>query len=190
MRATITLLCLALAAPAFAQPRSACPGGSPAGRYAMMFAQVEEQVRARAAAVKRDAAIVTQLVQATAELSDFQKNAAIEKALDHVSKAIQHANERPPAPLRTQEALKAIQDDLGAARLRAATADMEDLKRQILKRTHFLQQDLFTGLDCIRIDRQSLVELQMKIVRVTGEIDESVDEALGSTLEYFRAGGQ
>lgn len=188
MRLRIVACCLLVSASAFAQPRSACP--SPADRYTAQFTQVEEQLRTRAAGVKRDAALVTHLVKATAELGDFQKNAAIEKALDHVRKARQRANERPVASLKTQEMLKSIQDDLESARLRAATVDMDDLKRQVLKRAHFLQQDLFAGLDCIRVDRLALIELQNKITRVNAEIDDSVSEALGSTLEYFRAGGQ
>ena len=190
MRSAIVVCSFLVASSAFAQPRSACPGGSPAERWAITFQQVEEQVRMRTAGVKRDAEIVKMLVQAANELNDFQKNAAIDKALDRVKKARQRASERPVAPLKTQEALKSIEDDLSAARLRAATVDMEDLKRQIFKRTHFIQQDLFIALDCIRIDRQVLVELQTKILRVTGEVDDSVSEAVSSTLEYFRAGGQ
>lgn len=137
MRASIVVLCLALATSAFAQPRAACPGGSPAERYAAQFTQVEDQLRQRAAGVKRDAFIVAQLVQATAELSDFQKNVAIQKALDRVMKATQKANERPVAGMKTQEMLQSIKDDLEHARLKAGIADMAALKRQVLQRTHF-----------------------------------------------------
>ena len=79
---------------------------------------------------------------------------------------------------------------IDTAKRQGATADMPVLKRDLLKQNHFVQQVLFTELDDVRKDRQTLSDLQSRLSSITNDMDNALAEALGSTFDYFRAGGQ
>ncbi|HEY8184295.1 MAG TPA: hypothetical protein VII32_18775, partial [Thermoanaerobaculia bacterium] len=113
---------------------------------------------------------VSQIVAAAGELDDFQRNTAMEKARDHVDAALKRAGENPPAPRSTVEALRSERDPINKA--------------------NFLQQVLFSELDDVRRDRQTLSDLQARLSSMTNDIDNALGDALGATFDYFRAGGQ
>jgi hypothetical protein len=152
--------------------------------------RLEAELRVRSAALRRDAFIVSQVVAAAGELDNFQRNTAIEKGLDRIEAALKRAGEKPVAGKATFELLESERDLLRKARQQAAIADVPALKRDMLKLSHFVQQTLFRELDDARRDRQLLSDLQARLSRMTGEMDEALREALGSTFDYFRAGGQ
>jgi hypothetical protein len=45
-------------------------------------------------------------------------------------------------------------------------------------------------LDDVRKDRQTVSDLQSRLSSITNDLDNGLAEALGSTFDYFRAGGQ
>jgi hypothetical protein len=152
--------------------------------------RMDGDIRAKNAAIRRDAFIVAQVVAAVGDLDDFQRNAAIEKARDHIEAAAKRARENPQASRQTFELLNAERDLLDKARQQGATADVPSLKRDMMKQNHFLQQILFNELDDVRRDRQSLSDAQSRLSNLTNDIDDALGEALGATFDYFRAGGQ
>ncbi|HEX8155734.1 MAG TPA: hypothetical protein VF698_21550 [Thermoanaerobaculia bacterium] len=152
--------------------------------------RLETDVNDRTAILRRDAFIVGRLVAATAALNDFQKLAAIEKARNEVDAAMRRAAEKPPAPRPTMELLDAVAESLGKARLQGTMADLEAVKKDILRRSGFLQTNIFQQLDQLRRARVALLDAQTKLALMTGSIDEAMTEALTSTFDYFRAGGQ
>ena len=152
--------------------------------------RMEGESRAKTAAVRRDAFIVSQIVAASGELDDFQRNVAMEKAHDRVEAAMKRARENPIAPRQTFELLDRVRDLVDKARQEGATADIPSLKREMMKQNHFMQQTLFTELDDVRKDRQTLSDLQSRLSSITNDIDNALGEALGATFDYFRAGGQ
>jgi len=48
----------------------------------------------------------------------------------------------------------------------------------------------FPELDDLRKDRQALSDAQSRLSSMTNDVDNALVEALGSTLDYFKAGGQ
>src|SRR2546423_1556253 len=103
MRRTLTALLL-LAAPAvFAQREVVRP--SSLQSLGFQLERLEALMRDRAAAIRRDAFLVSQVVAATGEVDDFQRNAALQKAHDRVSAAQRRARENPVAALQTLTAL-------------------------------------------------------------------------------------
>jgi hypothetical protein len=152
--------------------------------------RIDADVRAKTANLRRDAFIVSQIVAAAGALDDFQRNVAMEKARDHVDAALKRAGENPPAPRSTVEALRSERDLINKAIQQGATADIPALKRDLMKGNHFLQQVLFSELDEVRRDRQTLSDLQARLSSMTNDIDNALGDALGATFDYFRAGGQ
>ena len=165
IRRLTSIAIVLLATAATAQQRyPGRPGPTPsAGFLAAQIDRMEGELRAKSAGVRRDAFIVSQLVAAVGELEDFQHTVALEKARDHINAALKRASETPVA---------------------AST------KRDLLKQNHFVQQVLFTELDDVRKDRQTLSDLQSRLSSITNDMDNALAEALGSTFDYFRAGGQ
>ena len=152
--------------------------------------RLEGVMQGRATAIRRDAFIVAQLVAATGELEDFQHNAALQKARDRVEAARKRAAENPVAPPQVTTAISQITDAVIHAQQQGSTADIAALKRDTLERTHVVQQVLFTELQDSRADRQAITDLQARLGRMATDIDQAVGEALGSTFDYFRAGGK
>ena len=154
------------------------------------FVRQEERMKLLADSLKRDAFIVAQLVHTVGELDDFQKTVAIEKAINRVDTALKRASEKPAAPLATIENLESIRELLLKTRQQGGLADLPEVRRQILKRTETLQNDLFTQLQEARKQRQTLNDLQTRLRRVTDELDAGMIDALASTFDFVSAGGQ
>jgi hypothetical protein len=143
-----------------------------------------------AADVKRDAFIVSQVVQGSGELNDFQKMIAVQKALDRVEAAIKRAGEDPPASTFTRTALSQTKDALLHGRDQGSAADLPSLQRLMIEKTHVPYIDLFKELDMARRERQALVDVQTKLAQINQDIDGAMVDALGSTFDFIRAGGK
>ncbi len=192
LRRFVTLTIALFATAAFAQPRvppRPTPGGA-VSFLAMQVDRVDAEIRAKSAAVRRDAFIVSEVVAAVGGLDDFQRTVAVEKARDHVNAALRRASENPVAAQTTFTALRKSFDAVERTRQQGATADIPALKRELLNQDHFIQQTLFTELDDVRKDRQTLSDLQSRLSSMTNDMDNALAEALGSTFDYFKAGGQ
>ncbi len=189
MKRTLIVLAPLLACSLFAQG-PAIPRSSPASAVSMQLDRVEPMLRDRAVAVRRDAFLVSQVVAAIGDLEDFQHSAALQKARDRVDTALRRARENPPAAPQTITALSQTLDAIHRAQQQGSTADVAGLKREMLRQTHLIQQILFKELDDSRADRQALTDVQARLARLSTDLDQAVGEALGSTFEYFRAGGQ
>jgi hypothetical protein len=189
MHRAFVCLVIAIATIASAQERRP-PRPIPSGLPGPTIDRMDADIRAKTANVRRDAFIVSQIVAAVGELDDFQRNAAMDKARDHVDAAIKRARENPIAARQTFEVLQSEHDLIDKARQQGATADIPALKREMMKGNHFLQQTLFTELDDVRRDRQTLSDLQARLSSLTTDIDNALGDALGATFDYFRAGGQ
>lgn len=150
----------------------------------------ESALRSHTVALRRDAFIVARLVSSVAELEDFQRNAAIQRALDRVDAAARKATERPAASSATMQAIEAIRDEFLEARKQGSSADLPALKRRVLNRVQPLQSQMFRSIDDLRKARQALSEAQMKLALMANDVDGSLGEALASTIEFFRAGGE
>src|SRR5438874_4535048 len=189
MRRASVFLLITIATIASAQERRPPARPIPSSLLGPAIDRIDTDVRAKTANVRRDAFIVSQIVAAVGELDDFQRNAAMEKARDHVDAALKRAGENPPAPRSTVEALRSERDLIDKARQQGATADIPALKRDLMKGNHYLQQVLFSELDDVRRDRQTLSDLQARLSSLTNDIDNALADALGTTFDYFRAGG-
>ena len=190
MRRASVFLLIIVATIASAQERRPPTRLIPSSLLGPTIDRMDIDIRAKTAAVRRDAFIVSQIVAAVGELDDFQRNAAMEKARDHVDAAIKRARENPIASRQTFEVLQSEHDFIDKARQQGATADMPALKHDMMKGNHFLQQILFSELDDVRRDRQTLSDLQARLSSMTNDIDNALGDALGATFDYFRAGGQ
>jgi len=186
---SIAILLVASLGVAQRYPGRPSSGASPAV-LAGFVDRMEGDLRAKAAGLRRDAFIVSQVVAAVGELDDFQRNVALEKARDHVNAALKRASENPVAAPSTFTALQNGRDFVDHAKQQGGTADIPALKRDLLKANHTVQQTLFNELDDVRKDRQALTDLQSRLSSITNDLDNGLAEALGSTFDYFRAGGQ
>lgn len=188
MRTTIAALLL-IAPTLFAQrPEVVRP--SQLGQLAFQLDRLEQLMKDRSAAIRRDAFIVSQVVAGMGSLDDFQRNAALSKAHDRVQAAQRRARDNPAAAPETMTALSQTMDLIEHAQNQAATADFPALKRDMMRNTHIIQRVLFRELQESRADRQAMTDLQSRLSRMSTDLDGAMDEALGSTFEYFRAGGQ
>jgi len=188
MKRTIALLSMLLCPAVFAQQVVSRP--SSLQTLSFQLERLEALQRERAAAIRRDAFIVAQLVVSTASLDDFQRNAALQKAREAIDAAQRRARENPPASIYTATALSKSFDLVKQAQQQGASADLPTLKRDILRQTHFIQQELFKELQDSRADRQVMTDLQARLARMSTELDQAFGEALGATFDFFRAGGQ
>jgi hypothetical protein len=150
----------------------------------------EALVRGLAAAIKRDAFIVAQLTHAAADLEDFQKLAAVEKANDRIEEALKRATQDPPASRGTLDTLNGLQQTLKHAREQGTMADTKSLQTEVLRRTHFIQRDLYTALDTARFEHRTIVEMETKLHQIGSELQSSMVEAMGTTFDFIRAGGR
>jgi hypothetical protein len=183
------LLCVVFAAAvAVAQERPRPPQVS--HEIAPELFDYQRRLDMLAKAVKRDAFLVGQMVQATGDLRDFQRNAAIEKAMDRVKAAQIRAAEMPAASPDTQTALSKIDDALHQAKQQASSADLDALAQTILKESHDIQRDLYRGVEVARRERELLSELQKKLSETNLDLEAAMIEALGSTMNFIRAGGK
>jgi len=188
MKRTIALLSMLLCPVVLAQQVVTRPSSLQV--LSIQLERLEALQRDRSAAIRRDAFLVSQLVIATASLDDFQRNAALQKALEAIDAAQRRARENPAASPFTATALSKSFDLVKQAQQQGASADIPTLKRDILRQTHFIQQELFKELQESRADRQAMTDLQARISRMATELDQALGEALGATFDFFRAGGQ
>jgi hypothetical protein len=185
----LLLLCIALSATAvLAQDRPRPPQVS--HEIAPELFDYQRRLDMLAKAIKRDAYIVAQMVHATGDLRDFQRNAAIEKAIDRLTSAQIRAREVPPASPEAQLALSKIDDALHHAREQASSADLPAVAQTILKESEDIQRDLFRNVETARRERELLVELQKKLSETNLDLEAAMIEALGSTMNFIRAGGK
>jgi len=173
-------------------PRRRVVPGEPSAmaRVVMELDRQEASLRRLSAALKRDAFIVSKLVEATGDLRDFQRNSAIQEAIDHVNQAIRRAHQEPQASAQTKLALSSMKDDLEAARKQPMMADLAKLEKKMLERTRVVQFEMVQLLDDVRKERLALADILVRVTRVTSELDEGTNEALGATFSSFRAGGE
>src|SRR5689334_13752794 len=147
MRKLVAVLVLLSASAVYAQrqrPRD-IPRSGP-----LMFGveQYAKELQDLSTAVKRDSFIVAQMVAASGELHDeFQKHAALEKAHDHIEAAMRKASDNPPAPGPVITAVSQANDIINHWRDNASSADLNDIDRQVLKKTADVQPVLFRELD-------------------------------------------
>ncbi|HEX3583963.1 MAG TPA: hypothetical protein VH087_19520 [Thermoanaerobaculia bacterium] len=152
--------------------------------------QYAKELQDLSTAVKRDSFIVAQMVAASGELHDeFQKHAALEKAHDHIDAAMRKAGENPPAPPPVQTAVSQANDVVNHWRDNASSADLTDIDRQLLKKTADVQPVLFRELDEVRKNKLALKDLLAKLNNADDLLDDALNDALVSTLDFFRAGG-
>jgi hypothetical protein len=175
-----------LSTPLFAQQPPPRPSNT---NELMLIERYASRLQNLAQAIKRDAFIVSQVVQGSGELNDFQKNNAIQKANDRVDAAIKRGSDEKASPL-TMTALSQTKDALVHAREQASTADLPALQRTMIDKTHTIYIELFRELDMARRERQALVDLQKRLADINQDIDGAMVDALGSTFEFIRAGGK
>jgi hypothetical protein len=150
----------------------------------------QKLVQGLAAAIKRDSFIVAQLVHAGAELEDFQKLAAIEKAIDRIEAAQKKASEDPTASPQTMAILNSLYESLKHGREQGTMADTKALQIDIVRKTHFVQLELYMELDTARNEHRAIVELENKLHDMGTDLESSMVDALGVTFDFVRAGGQ
>jgi len=193
MRFFLGLLCCALtASPLFAQSAPVNETELSRLKYDVDTAvnRYESRVRVLSKGIKRDAFIVGQMVLAARDLPDFQKIAAVQKAIDRVEAATKRAAEDPPAGGDTMVALSHIDDEVRHAREQGTMADTEALAKTIIDQTHFIERDLFRAVALARDERESLTRMQTKITEVNLDVEASMLAALNSTFEFIQAGGK
>lgn len=156
----------------------------------MMVERYESRLHDLALAVKRDAFIVSRVVDGSGALNDFQKNNAIEKALESVDAATRRANEEPVASLVTRTALSQTHDGLLHGREQGSSADTAALQKMMIDKTHTIYVELFRELYAAQRERQALVDVQTKLALINQDLDSAMVEALSSSFEFVRAGGK
>jgi hypothetical protein len=184
----LLLLCIALLAAAVTAQEPRPPRVS--HEVAHDLVNYQRRLDMLSKAIKRDAFIVAQVVLATGDLKDFQRNAAIEKAIDRVRSARVRAAEMPPASMDAQTALSKMDDALHQARQQASSADLAEVAQTILKLSRDVQLDLFRNVETARRERAMLADLQKKLMDTNLELEAAMIEALGSTMSFIRAGGR
>ena len=191
MRKLAVVLVLLSSSALYAQRPRTRPDIPRSGPLAFGVEQYTKELQELSAAVKRDAFIVAQMVAATGELrEEFQKHVALEKAHDHIEAAFRKASENPPAPGPVMTAVSQANDIVNHWRDNASSADLNDIQRQVLAKTADIQPVLFRELDDVRRNKVALKELLTKLNAAGDVLDEAMNDALVSTLDFFRAGGK
>ncbi|HEX9160066.1 MAG TPA: hypothetical protein VF980_00035 [Thermoanaerobaculia bacterium] len=160
------------------------------GQEVMLLERFAQRLQKIALDVKRDAFIVSEVVKGSGELNDFQKNIAIQKAIDRVDAALKRAHEDPVASQFTLTALDQTKDALEHGREQGSLADLPALQKLMIEKTHVVYMELFRELDQTRRDRQAIVDIQTRLAQINGDLDSAMVDALGSTFEFIRAGGK
>jgi len=191
MRKLISLVLLLLAATAtLAQDAPPPPMRRiPPGLGPAMF-EYQRMLDLQAKGISRDAFIVAAMVRASRDLHDFQRNAAIQKALDRVEEALQRAAAEPPAGPNTVQTLRDIEQELRKARESASNADPAALAKMIIDRSYYIQFELFENLERARHEREYLTDVQKRLSELNLQLETAMVQAIGSTVEFIRAGGR
>jgi len=193
MRKIAVVVLLLFASAVYAQrprPGREMPRAFGSGALIYNVEQYSAALQDLSTAVKRDSFIVAQMVAAAGELHDeFQKHAALEKAHDHIESAMRKANENPLALPEVRTAVSQAKDIVDHWRDNATSADLNDIDRQILKKTNDVQPVLFRELDEVRQNKLALKDILVKLGMANDLLDDAMNDALVSTLDFFRAGG-
>ena len=175
----------------FAVASAAQQQGPPAHlQMRMRMESLERELQALTKGISRDAFIVTQMALAAGDLRDFQKLAAIEKAIDRINQAGLRAGEAPPASAETSLAISRVGDELRRGRDQGTMADVEALQRVLLRESRNVQWELYQQLRAGREAHRVIVELEGKLQQLGTDLQSAMVEALGSNLELARAGGR
>lgn len=140
--------------------------------------------------ISRDAFIVSQMVQATRELQDFQITVAVEKVHDRIKDTRKRALQEPIASPMVQHTLRGLDDMFEHAKRQGTFADAPALRKEIMERTYFIQRDLFDELNVAQAERVELANMQKRLTDMNLSLEESTVQALAATFEYVRAGGK
>jgi hypothetical protein len=185
IHALLILATFAIAPAADAQ-RAAWAPDRAARQLAADLEQVEIESAANAAVLRRDAFVVAQLTAAARELQDFQKSAAVQKALDRVDAAGRRASERPPADLEVLRIIRKAKASLEDAKERGFSTDFVALQRDIETASRDLQPWVFRDIIAMQKLRVALADVQSRVSRMTQDLDAATGEVLASTLEDAR----
>jgi hypothetical protein len=186
MRRGLLFVCCALTVNALAQERAV---RRPA-EWRTTVLSYEERMQFLSKSVQRDAFIVGQMAAGVGDLTDFQKITAIEKVRDRIKAAQLRAAEDPVASPQTMTALSHLEDTFKHAHEEGTMADADELRKEILDQTHFIQRELFRELELSREELKSLAELITKIHQVNSDLESAMVDALGTTFEFMKAGGK
>lgn len=188
MRRALLLFCVAVAVPAVSQERGGRVYRMPA-EWEMALPAFEKRVQATTAGIKTQAFIVGQVTLALGDLTDdMQILSAMQKALDRIKEAQAKAGD--PYGSRTAVALMKMHDALENGRRQGTMADVEGIRRVLLKEGETIQSDLFRALKTARGDRQNLVDLLNRIQVMNSDLEGAMVDALGSTFDFMAAGGR
>jgi len=190
MRKLICLALLAAATTVFAQDSTPAPMRRIPPGLGPSMVEYQRRLDLMARGISRDAFIVAAMVRASRDLHDFQRSAAIEKALDRVEEAQQRAAAEPPAGGQTIMALSRIEEELRKARESVSSSDPEALAKMIIDRSHQIQYELFEHLEYARHEREYLTDVQKRLSEINLALETAMVEAIGSTVEFIRAGGR
>jgi hypothetical protein len=180
--AILTALLLGLCHSIFAQ------GDRPSQiyRHAIMveneFRQLDTEVRLLAQGLRRDAFIVVQLMAAGRELTDFQRQVALQKAADRVQAASRKAFDKPPADGRTIQILERLTERLEKARDQGLSADVDAVRADLLRGAGQIQHIVFIDLADLQRIRKLYGEIQARNGATIVDFDDALGEALAAAL--------
>jgi hypothetical protein len=180
--AILTALLLGLCHSIFAQ------GDRPSQiyRHAIMveneFRQLDTEVRLLAQGLRRDAFIVVQLMAAGRELTDFQRQVALQKAADRVLAASRKAFDKPPADGRTIQILERLTERLEKARDQGLSADVDAVRVDLLRGAGQIQHIVFIDLADLQRIRKLYGEIQARNGTTIVDFDDALGEALAAAL--------
>jgi len=188
MRTTLYLLLCAVAFGVTIEAQQPRDPRSAATQILMQLERLEAEAAVRVAELRRDAFIVAQLAGAAGDLRDFQKNIAIQKALDRVEAAGNRAVDKPVAHPEVLRLLSAARARLEQAREQGSSADFPALERDLSRISSEIQPYVFRDILEMQKLRLALGDIQSRVGRMTQDLDAATGEVLASTLEQTRVG--
>jgi len=183
--AVLFLVSFTLASAAEAQRAGWAPDRA-ARQLASDLEQVEAEAAAHTAILRRDAFVVAQMAGASGELRDFQKNAAVQKALDRVDAALRRATERPSAEPEMIRLIGKAKTQLTDAKERGFSTDFDALQRNLETASRDIQPWVFRDIINMQKLRATLGEVQRRVGRMTEDLDAATGELFASSLEDAR----
>ena len=175
-----------MAVPLFAQERR---GGPPTSDVAVAVGALQEDTDQLAAALKRDAFIVSRVAAGAGALHGFQRTTALQQLNDRIDEARRRAQQNPPAPGQVMQALSEIADLAAKAKEAGSFANLDTLQAEVVKKSEVIQAQLFRELYAARRIHGILSDGEARIVRLNHELDDAMILALGAALDYTETGG-
>ena len=151
------------------------------------FRMLESDVQLLAQGLRRDAFIVVQLTVAGGMLGNFQRQVALQKALDRVREASRRAQEKPVADARVTAVLKDLTDAIEKAHSQGLSADVDALRVRIARGAGIVQHKIFRDLDDLRRIRKIYGEIQARNGNTIIDFDEALGQALAAALGMLDA---